>query len=125
MSQTVELGLSGSEVDLPAEGRQLQIEYEEISRTRRTASGKLKKHIIGRKRIFTLRYSSATSSLFNTLTGLYETHIDTGSNLSLIYSTNTGAQQTVEVSPSPPSYTQGAPRREWLYRDFSMRLEEV
>jgi len=125
MSQTVKLGLSGSEQSLTPLSRRFQEAIEEISRTRRTASGKLKKQIIGYKRIFTLSYGVLDQSSFETLTGYYETHIADGDNLSLIYETGDGSLDTVEVSPSPPQYTTHSSRRHWLYRDFSMRLEEV
>lgn len=125
MSQLVKLGFSGSEVEMPPEGRQLQEAITEISSTRRTASGRLKKQIIGQKRTWALSYSSMDHSLFSTLIDLYDQHISTAENLSLVYVDGDGVQQTVAVSPEAPSYTKAAPRRTWLYRGFVMRLVEV
>lgn len=95
--QDLYLGLAGEETLLSAFGRTFTERDEEISRTDRTASGRLVRDIVSVKKRFTLDYESITGTDLATIESIY----GIGGELSLmVYRTaSTYDRYTVLMEP--------------------------
>ena len=117
------LGTPGNEQLLPAMGRRLAIEDFEISKERRTASGRLIKEVTDVKKRFTLEYSFVTNAILKQLKELYQSGIR--NNLNLKIEQEDGSIEEYEVVFRPFSRSRYLIGDKWYWEGISIELEEV
>ena len=117
------LGTPGNEQLLPAMGRRLAIEDFEISKERRTASGRLIKEVTDVKKRFTLEYSFVTNAILKQLKELYQSGIH--NNLNLKIEQEDGTIEEYEVVFRPFSRSRYLIGDTWYWEGISIELEEV
>src|SRR6056297_3602073 len=93
MIQTVQLGISGSEVTLPNESRSLQaMSTEGISIVGRSADGTLHEDFIATKREWQLSYGVITQNNYLSIYSIYTSQFTEQSHLSLILTDQNGQE---------------------------------
>ena len=117
------LGTPGNEQLLPAMGRRLAIEDFEISKERRTASGRVIKAVTDVKKRFTLEYSFVTNAILKQLKELYQSGIR--NNLNLKIEQEDGSIEEYEVVFRPFSRSRYLIGDKWYWEGISIELEEV
>jgi len=100
----MKIGYTGQEQDIPRPVS-FKIDYDEISKTERAASGKLLKEIIAIKKKFTLTYDSLDKDTINMLENLFLA----GDAVNFIYD-DAGATKSATV------YIDPIPREVFLYK---------
>lgn len=117
----IKLGLTGQEIILPAEGREYSEGWIDISREDRTASGRLVKDIITKKKKFTLDYSGLKKTDLDTIESLYS--LD--SELKLIVSYENGSPKTFTVHLKPYDQTRILCVAGGLWGPVAVEMEQV
>jgi hypothetical protein len=117
------LGTLGNEQLLSTMGRRFAIEDFEISKERRTASGRLVKEVIAVKKRFTLGYSFVTNAILKQLKELYQSGIHNHLNLKI--EQEDGSIEEYEVVFRPFSRLRYLIGSQWYWEGISIELEEV
>ena len=117
------LGTLGNEQLLSTMGRRFAIEDFEISKERRTASGRLVKEVIAVKKRFTLGYSFVTNAILKQLKELYQSGIHNQLNLKI--EQEDGSIEEYEVVFRPFSRSRYLIGDKWYWEGISIELEEV
>ena len=115
------LGAAGSEILLSDFGRTFSEGFIEFAREDRTASARLVKDIIARKRRFTITYSLVDGSDLEDLEDLYE--IDSVLNLIVTYKTGTSVTYSVLLKPFERSRVLAV--GDTLWAGVTLEMEQV
>ena len=124
--QTIQLGLSGSEVTLPTESRAFtSFDNALISTEGRSADGTLHTDFTNNKEGYTIAYGVVTEANKDVLTNIYKLQITNGSFLSFKYTIQSGATVTKTVKMSAPSFGAVLVKDVYYHNGVTINLEEV
>jgi len=124
--QTIQLGISGSEVTLPTESRSFSGEGNNLISTEgRSADGTLKVDFINNKKDYTISYGTLTEATKNIIDGIYNSQITNGAFLSFKYTDQSGSTISKTVKMAAPIYGGLVIRDVYYYNGVTINLEEV
>ena len=106
------------------DGRTESFSYEEIENSQRTASGKLKKQIIARKKIINIEYEIINE---DNLKPIYELYENTTNFISVELSDYDGNIVTFSANMGKPEFEKDfyGDDSKWYLTGFNFSLEEV
>lgn len=115
------LGLKGREMELPALGRKVTPQEQEILREEETIDGTLVSDLVGVRRGWTIEYELQTGPDFDQLLDLYFLHTD----LNLIEVDRSGRVSEYTVVIRPISRMRETVENDWLWSGIALELEAV